>query len=159
MAVTTSDAVYRALVAEVSEAVSKHIPSGGVYLSDRSVPDTAIESCVQIVPGGPESMFPRSGTGGVKEMFEITVWKRVTVEPRMKLTEAVASATQGVIAKAATAIRRRLKLNSLGSRLHVGLLFIRSSKPSANQLGSSWVAVTDTYEGRYELDDVEVDGG
>lgn len=142
---------------EVSEAVFKVAPKSSVYLADRSVPDTALESCVQIVPSGPEAMFPRSGTGGVKETFEITAWKRVAIDARGKMTESLSSIQQGLVATLLTPIRRRMKLNNLGGRLHVGMLFIRSARPSGNQVGNSsaWVSVADTYEARYELDDVE----
>lgn len=150
MAQITSNAVYDALLDAVREAVADEMPSASVYLSDRAVPDTAVDRCIQIITNGPEAMFPRSGTGGVKETFEIHFWKRVVVDDRIKINAALSSAKESVT-KTMMTVRRKMVLENLGDRLHVGMVFIRSSRPKADAAGGGWVNMFDTYEARYEL--------
>lgn len=107
---------------------------------------------VQIVPGAPRAIHPRSGGGSVSEEFSVAYWRRLFTDYAISSSDLIASGTRGVLAGISD-VRQAFRSadNADLNTLLVLPQFIAGSRPMMSRDHPGWAYVEDTYRIEYDL--------
>lgn len=145
--ITTTDAVYRQLLTQLKTVAS--VDDAFIYIAPRPIFTQEAQQYVQLVPGVPNSVDPRSGTGLVEEEFDVAVWSRLLSDQVPQSTDRISDATFGIL-KIVGEVRAAL-LQYEGSEVTIPVHWLHGSIANESEEHPGWVEMSDTHRVGYEV--------